>query len=397
MLTAYDGRTITYDTVGNPLSDGVRQYTWEHGRELATITKDGATWTNTYNQDGMRIRRTNGTVTYGYVYNGSQLSQMTVGSNTLNFSYDANGIPMSVSYNGTTYYYATNLQGDVTAILNASGSPVVSYTYDAWGKPLTVTGSLATTLGTHNPLRYRGYVYDTETELYYLQSRYYNPDTGRFLNADAFTSTGQGFTGNNMFAYCGNNPVSRQDTLGEGWLLGALIGGAIGGIVNAVSSLVTGESLEEIGTSFLRGAISGALCTLGYKFMIAVKAYNVARTITEFHREGASWGTSLLAGGVELVTSLPFKATGDPLTDYMVDATFGMAAAASGAAVKKVMTPSQPGQSSPTRSFSSKLPIKKTNNIVSKRHTGTGFGGGMNSGSLSFGSINRSFSMVLFA
>ena len=97
------------------------------------------------------------------------------------------------------------------------------------------------------------------------------------------------------------------------------------------------------------------------------------------------------------MTSLPFKATGDPLTDYMVDATFGMAAAASGAAVKKVMTPSQPGQSSPTRSFSSKLPIKKTNNIVSKRHTGTGFGGGMNSGSLSFGSINRSFSMVLFA
>ena len=102
MLTAYDGRTITYDTVGNPLSDGVRQYTWEHGRELATITKDGATWTNTYNQDGMRIRRTNGMVTYGYVYNGSQLSQMTVGSNTLNFSYDANGIPRPTTAPPTT-------------------------------------------------------------------------------------------------------------------------------------------------------------------------------------------------------------------------------------------------------------------------------------------------------
>ena len=90
-------------------------------------------------------------------------------------------------------------------------------TYDAWVKPLTVTGSLATTLGTHNPLRYRGYVYDTETELYYLQSRYYNPNTGRFLNADAFTSTGQGFTGNNMFAYCGNNPVARKDDGGAFW------------------------------------------------------------------------------------------------------------------------------------------------------------------------------------
>ena len=176
---------------------------------MATITKDGATWTNTYNQDGMRIRRTNGMVTYGYVYNGSQFSQMTVGSNTLNFSYDANGIPMSVSYNGTTYYYATNLQGDVTAILNASGSPVVSYTYDAWGKPLTVTGSLATTLGTHNPLRYRGYVYDTETELNNGDNRHGNPELGRRINADlprTISINIGNFTSQNLFAYCFNTP-----------------------------------------------------------------------------------------------------------------------------------------------------------------------------------------------
>ena len=74
---------------------------------------------------------------------------------------------------------------------------------------------MASTLGAHNPLRYRGYVYETETTLYYLQSRYYDPDLGRFLNADAFASTGQGILGNNMFAYCGNNPVSRKDTNGE--------------------------------------------------------------------------------------------------------------------------------------------------------------------------------------
>ena len=237
---------------------------------MATITKDGATWTNTYNQDGMRIRRTNGTVTYGYVYNGSQLSQMTVGSNTLNFSYDANGIPMSVSYNGTTYYYATNLQGDVTAILNASGSPVVSYTYDAWGKPLTVTGSLATTLGTHNPLRYRGYVYDTETELYYLQSRYYNPDTGRFLNADAFTSTGQGFTGNNMFAYCGNNPVARKDNGGAFWFGLLATGTIVGGILGAFNALCTGGNILE---GAIEGAITG-LCSSA----LGVAIPNVAAT-----------------------------------------------------------------------------------------------------------------------
>ncbi len=88
---------------------------------------------------------------------------MTVGSNTLYFTYDASGSPLAVTYNGTTYYYALNLQGDVMAILNASGTAVVQYTYDAWGKLLTTTGTMETTLGVHNPLRYCGYVYDHET------------------------------------------------------------------------------------------------------------------------------------------------------------------------------------------------------------------------------------------
>ena len=92
---------------------------------------------------------------------------------------------------------------------------MVKYTYDAWGNPITATGNTA--ISTLNPLRYRGYVYDTETCLYYLQSRYYDPETGRFINADSMVSTGQGILGNNMFAYCGNNPVMRVDPNGEGW------------------------------------------------------------------------------------------------------------------------------------------------------------------------------------
>ena len=214
LLTGYNGKTITSDTIGNMLSDGTWTYTWEHGRELATMSNGSTTWTNTYNADGLRTKRTNGSTTYTYIYNGSSLSQMTVGSNTLYFAYDASGTPMSVTYNGTNYYYATNVQGDVTSILNTSGTAVVQYTYDAWGKILTTTGSMASTLGTHNPLRYRGYVYDQETQLYYLQSRYYNPAIGRFINADAFTSTAQGILGNNMFAYCNNNPVRYADSVG---------------------------------------------------------------------------------------------------------------------------------------------------------------------------------------
>jgi len=139
---------------------------------------------------------------------------MTVADKEMYFNYDAAGVPVSIVYNGTSYYYVTNLQGDVVGIVNQSGNQLVAYTYDAWGNVLTTTGSSANTLGKYNPLRYRGYVYDTETKLYYLQSRYYNPEWGRFINADAFAATGQGILGNNMFAYCNNNPVSYSDNAG---------------------------------------------------------------------------------------------------------------------------------------------------------------------------------------
>lgn len=205
--------TLNYDGIGNPLSDGNRAYTWRNSRELATLTQNGVTWSYTYNSDGIRTQRTNGTTTYSYIYNGGTLTQMTVGTDTLYFAYGSSG-PVAVTYNGTTYYYATNIQGDIIAILDSTGAAVVTYTYDAWGNILSTSGTLATTLGTANPLRYRGYVYDPETGLYYLQSRYYNPEWGRFTNADSLVSTGQGVLGNNMYAYCRNNPVRRVDVSG---------------------------------------------------------------------------------------------------------------------------------------------------------------------------------------
>jgi RHS repeat-associated protein len=139
---------------------------------------------------------------------------MTVGGNTLNFTYDAAGTPTSITYNDVTYYYVTNIQGDVLAIVDSSGTTVVQYTYDAWGNILSTSCSLADSLGAANPLRYRGYVYDAETGLYYLQSRYYDPEMGRFVNADAYASTGQGLLGNNMFAYCLNSLVGLTDACG---------------------------------------------------------------------------------------------------------------------------------------------------------------------------------------
>ena len=216
LLTAYDGNTITYDGIGNPLTWGNRTFTWQHGRQLATLTENGTTWSYTYGSDGMRTGRTNGTTAYSYVYNGSQLVQMTVGSDTLRFTYDAAGTPLTVTYNGTTYYYTTNMQGDVTSIVTETGVTVVTYSYDSWGELLSVTGTLANTLGTHNPLRYRGYVYDNETALYYLQSRYYDPVIGRWVNIDRVVSgVGDFVQGYNMFAYCFNNPVNMIDNTGS--------------------------------------------------------------------------------------------------------------------------------------------------------------------------------------
>lgn len=113
------------------------------------------------------------------------------------------------------YFYIKNLQGDVMHIATADNTIVASYTYDAWGNIESVTGTLADTVGTINPIRYRGYYYDNETGLYYLNSRYYDSEIGRFINADSYVSTGQGILGNNMFAYCGNNPVYRTDPSGQ--------------------------------------------------------------------------------------------------------------------------------------------------------------------------------------
>jgi len=143
------------------------------------------------------------------------------GDITLYYLYDDTGSIMGISYGYDTYTFAKNIQGDVIGIYSGGGL-VAKYEYNAYGQILSITNASgvdisnnATHIANLNPFRYRGYYYDTETGFYYLQSRYYDPVVGRFLNADAFVSTGQGILGNNMFAYCGNNPVARIDPTGE--------------------------------------------------------------------------------------------------------------------------------------------------------------------------------------
>ena len=233
LLTAYDGSTITCDAIGNPLGDGTWTYTWEHGRELASMSDGSTTWSYTYDANGMRTEKTDGTNTYRYIYVDGQLVKMNVGANECRFAYDAQGRPLTVLLeDGSYYFYITNLQGDVIGLVDSTGAIQVQYTYDAWGNILSISGAKADTLGTLNPLRYRGYVYDNETGLYYVSSRYYDPEIGRWINADSvIAGIGENVLGYNMFAYCFNNPVNMSDPTGNWpkWLSGALnvVGGAL--------------------------------------------------------------------------------------------------------------------------------------------------------------------------
>ena len=249
MLTAYDGKPITYDVNGNPLSDGTWTYTWQHGRQLASMTSDEAAWVFTYNADGLRTKRTDSLSgnTYTYVYDGSQLSYLKVyDGETLYFTYADDGRPFMVWYDGEPFFYVTNLQGDVVALLDATGTEVVSYSYDAWGKLLSCTGTMADTIGTFNPLRYRGYVYDTETGLYYLQSRYYNPELGRFINADEYIDS-RCSTGYNLFSYCWNNPVNLTDYTGQYVATLVLSSSLTYSLSNALAGMMTGITASIAG------------------------------------------------------------------------------------------------------------------------------------------------------
>ena len=216
-LTEFDGDSITYDKNGNPLTyrDDMT-FEWENGRILKKITTSEKAIQMNYDSNGMRTQKSVDGVKTNYYYDSSNnLFALTQGSDTLFFYYDNSGEVMSVSCNGTMYYYIKDLQGDITEIVDKDGKAVAEYAYDAWGNMLTENnGTLA--VGKLNPFRYRSYVYDEETGLYYLQSRYYDPLTGRFVNADVYCDT---YTGNplstNMFVYCENDAINYVDNDGR--------------------------------------------------------------------------------------------------------------------------------------------------------------------------------------
>ena len=227
---------------------------------IATVKLDTRDWQMEYNTSGLRTRRISDDKTYSYIYAGDKLMRMTVGDDILDFSYDANGAPLTMTYNGTVYYYITNLQGDVMKLERADGGSGAQYAYDAWGNIIAMSGTLAEL----NPLRYRGYVYDQETGFYYLQSRYYDPVVGRFISADAYISTGRGTIGCNMFAYCNNNPALNTDQTGsEPVTVTVVLGIAVIAVITLVTVNLIGKLAQKTAPA-LNAAVDGARATLAH-------------------------------------------------------------------------------------------------------------------------------------
>ena len=260
-LTAFNGETITYDKIGNPLTyRNNLSFTWQNGRQLSSIMQSGNLLASyTYNADGLRTSKTVGGATTEYYWMNGTLYAQKTGEEYIYFLYDESGIAYGFVVKNNTenayYYYEFNLQGDIIGIVNSAGTKVVEYTYGAWGDILSITGSMATTIGQKNPLRYRGYYYDGETGFYYVMNRYYDAEVSRWLNADGqISGVGGDVSGYNQFAYCFNNPINMDDPTGNWpkWMKG--VKKAVAAVAAATAVVAT--------AAVLIAAAPAAICTI---------------------------------------------------------------------------------------------------------------------------------------
>ncbi|MBQ9744288.1 MAG: DNRLRE domain-containing protein [Clostridia bacterium] len=279
-VVSVNGNSITYDAIGNPLSyyNGY-QFTWQKGRRLASATRGSSSISYKYNSDGIRIEKTVDGKLHEYILDGATVLREVIytgsTSNTgiekdIRYYYDANGVISSATVytlsNGTVtgtynYIYRTNIQGDVLDVYNTDGTILVSYTYDAWGTftesvyGTTTEAAIASSL----PFRYRSYYYDIELGMYYLNTRYYDPNIGRFINADG--QLNPNLLGYNLFGYCENNPIKYVDPTGKmaatatmvatnfwnpvGWIAGMILFVEAVIIIDKASSAFSNKTIEK--------------------------------------------------------------------------------------------------------------------------------------------------------
>ena len=220
-LTMFNDNTITYDEIGNPLTIGDNKLTWINGRQLSSISNTNNNISYKYNVSGIRTSKTINDTETLYYTEGSHIIFEKTNDNVIQYIRNEIDNLIGFKYNNDVYYYIKNIQNDIIGILDSNNSIVCKYKYDSWGNILSITDSNDNNITdtTHiayiNPYRYRSYYYDCETNLYYLNTRYYNPVWGRFINADGTVGANKDILSYNLYAYCSNNPITNTDSEGN--------------------------------------------------------------------------------------------------------------------------------------------------------------------------------------
>ena len=235
-LVKYGNSVIDYDVQGNPTSYLGHTLVWENGK-LKSFDNN----TFTYNFDGIRTDKIVNGVKHTYLLDGTKIIKEAWEENELIPAYDASGSVCGIGYNGTSYFFVRNLQGDVLAITDKNGNILAEYAYDVWGKCTVVSDTSGCNIANINPFRYRGYYYDAEKGMYYLQSRYYDPGVGRFIQpADVSTLNPLVANGINAYSYANNNAIGLSySRLSVGC-----------SIINAISSTFAGNYMAGYSASF---------------------------------------------------------------------------------------------------------------------------------------------------
>ena len=320
-LMAYGNERCEYDGMGNAKVYRDKACSWEKGRQL--VSYDG----NTFAYDGQGKRITKNGISYTYDSNGNLLKQ-TDGANTLEFIYDDSGVA-GVKYDNKTYVYRKNAQGDIIAILDSAGAVVVKYVYDAWGNhdvhllKQVYASEQSTHIGYLNPFRYRGYYYDTETKLYYLKTRYYDPVVGRFITIDDLSYIDpEHINGLNLYAYCGNNPVMNVDPTGcFAGLIFAILGifFLVGGVIGGVSAYHDGVQAGKTGIDLFLSTLAGFF--LGGFVGIAVGGLVISVVSAGL---GAVFGISMKLLGISVLQAFAIGALAFDLFAFIIAPLLGI-------------------------------------------------------------------------
>lgn len=337
LMTSYNGQSITYDEIGNPLTyrDGMTM-TWT-GRQLTTLTQNGKQNTYKYDVDGLRLEKTAGGVTTQYQYvNGQLLGEKRSDGVILRYTYDALGVLSGIQYKNaagvtTNYIVRCTLSGDVDQIYDTKGNLLARYIYDTWGDTLSVTDASgkAITDPLHianiNPIRYRGYYYDAETGLYYLQSRYYDTTTRRFLNADEILGANSDINALNLYAYCGNNPVVREDDKGNAWFASMFVGVITQYVGDVVGNVLEGKSGVEIfwPTSspgeYIAAGVTALIPGTGFAGAFIRNAVTEGIKAIEKKLKGqeVDWVESIVNIGTGTIADTVFEKASNSITDFI--------------------------------------------------------------------------------